>query len=98
MIELMDLLLIMTITNFVLTMVLYYKLWRAGTITKDDIVLILKTIAAFIPQINNPVLRNIFNELIHALMERLGLQQRHSDIDELLKRIEQLAKEAPVRE
>jgi len=69
-----------------------FLLWKKGTIGKNDIIMLLKILAALLPQIQNPVVQALMNEVIHAIMERLGLPGKERSIDELLKKIEELSK------
>jgi len=77
--------------NTVLILGVYYVLYRKGALGRDDVLLILKVVASFVPYINNPILKNVINEVIHALMERMRLLEKYEDIDAIIKRIEELA-------
>jgi len=69
-----------------------YILWKKGAVGRDDIIMMLKIVAALIPQISNPLVQQVVNEVIHAISERLGLPGKHKDVDDLLAKIEQMSK------
>lgn len=70
-----------------------YILWKKGAIGRDDIMMLLKIVAALLPQVSNPMVRAIMNEVIHAIAERLGLPGKQPDIEELLRKIEEVGKQ-----
>jgi len=74
-----------------------YILWKTGRLSKDDILLLVKVIATFVPQIQSPIIRQIFNELTHAILERMKLVDKSPDIDKILERIRQIAEQQATR-
>jgi len=74
-----------------------YILWRTGRLNRDDVLLLVKVIATFVPQIQSPIIRQIFNELTHAILERMKLVDRSPDIDKILERIRQIAEQQAQR-
>ena len=74
-----------------------YILWRTGRLNRDDVLLLMKVIATFVPQIQSPIIRQIFNELTHAILERMKLVDRSPDIDKILERIRQIAEQQAQR-
>ncbi len=62
-------------------------LFRKGAITKDDVIMMLRIMMALIPFTNNPMFKAIFNDVIHAFMERFKMQKSIEDVEFLMKRV-----------
>jgi len=63
-----------------------WLLWRKGAVTRDDVIMMLKVMMALIPFTDNPMFKVIFNDIIHAFMDRFRMHKNIVDIEEVMKR------------